>query len=65
MNLLQFEKFFRKHFQNLTKFNRWSLALILVHRLIVNMSHLCKLRHRKKVLKIFENSFRKNVILKF
>ena len=29
------------------------------------MSHYCKLRHRKKILKTFENSFLKNGILKF
>ena len=35
-----------KNFKNVTKVNLMSLAL----HMIINMSHLCKLRHRKKVL---------------
>ena len=36
---------------------------LIALRLIINIIYLCKLRHRKKVLKIFENSFFKNNIL--
>ena len=33
-----------------------------IARTIMNMSQLCEERHRKKILKIFENSFLKPIV---
>ena len=54
----QFQEFSRRHFktnklQKVTIVKFRPLPLIFFFRLIINMSHLFKLRHRKKVLESF------------